>query len=150
MISLVRLGLSVFHHDIHGKLENKTRTSLGNEQLLQYSNFYFICACKILNFSFALLIVHLLKRPTNLSHFPNKTLVFHRKLKQLLEIFRELSSLFRLKFKTFDLTHSWRRPLSCRNQSIDLQSKSIDWFLYDNGLRHQRVKGATKSYFMLH
>ena len=29
--------------------------------------------------------------------------------------------------------------LSYRNQSIDLQSKSFDWFLYDNGLRHERV-----------
>ena len=38
------------------------------------------------------------------------------------------------------LTISWRRPLSYRNQSIDLQSKSVDWFLYDNGLRHERVK----------
>ena len=27
-----------------------------------------------------------------------------------------------------------------RNQSIDLQSKSMDWFLYDNGLRRERVK----------
>ena len=26
-----------------------------------------------------------------------------------------------------------------RNQSIDLQSKSIDWFLYDNDLRLERV-----------
>ena len=34
---------------------------------------------------------------------------------------------------------SRRRPLSYRNQSIDLQSKSMDWFLYDNGLRHERV-----------
>ena len=32
------------------------------------------------------------------------------------------------------LTLSWRRPLSYRNQSIDLQSKSMDWFLYDNDL----------------
>ena len=30
---------------------------------------------------------------------------------------------------------SWRRPLSYGNQSIDLRSK----FLYDNGLRHERV-----------
>ena len=29
------------------------------------------------------------------------------------------------------LTLLWRRPLSYRNQSIDLQSKSHDWFLYD-------------------
>ena len=27
---------------------------------------------------------------------------------------------------------SWRRPLSYRNQSIDLLCKSMDWFLYDN------------------
>ena len=26
------------------------------------------------------------------------------------------------------LTLSWRGPLSYRNQSIDLQSKSVDWF----------------------
>ena len=37
------------------------------------------------------------------------------------------------------LTLSWRRPLSYRNQSIDLQSKSMDWFLYDTDLRHERV-----------
>ena len=44
---------------------------------------------------------------------------------------------------------TWRRPLSYRNQSIDLLRKSMDWFLYDNGmdwflydngLRHERVK----------
>ena len=38
------------------------------------------------------------------------------------------------------LALSWRRPLSYRNQSIDLRSKSMDWFLYDNGLCHERVK----------
>ena len=26
-----------------------------------------------------------------------------------------------------------------RNHSIDLQNKSIDWFLYDKNLRHERV-----------
>ena len=36
-------------------------------------------------------------------------------------------------------TLSWRKPLSYRNQSIDLLCKSMDWFLYDNGLRHERV-----------
>ena len=30
--------------------------------------------------------------------------------------------------------------LSYRNQSIDLQSKSMDWFLYDTGLCHERFK----------
>ena len=28
----------------------------------------------------------------------------------------------------------WRSILSYRNQSIDLQRKSIDWFLYDRNL----------------
>ena len=28
------------------------------------------------------------------------------------------------------------------NQSIDLQSKSMDWFLYAKDLRHERVKGT--------
>ena len=39
----------------------------------------------------------------------------------------------------FLLTLSWRRLLSYRNQSIDLQTKSMDWFLYDNSFRHERV-----------
>ena len=30
-------------------------------------------------------------------------------------------------------------PLSYRNQSTDLQSKSMDWYLYDNGLPNERV-----------
>ena len=41
------------------------------------------------------------------------------------------------------LTLSWRRPLSYRNQSTDLLWKSLDWFLYDNGLHHERVKMST-------
>ena len=38
------------------------------------------------------------------------------------------------------LTISWRRYLLYRNQSLDLQSKSMDWFLYDRNFRHERVK----------
>ena len=38
------------------------------------------------------------------------------------------------------LTLSWRRPISYKNQSTDLLRKSMDWFLYDIGLRHERVK----------
>ena len=38
------------------------------------------------------------------------------------------------------LTFSWRRSLSYRNQSIDLLCKSMEWFLYDRYLRHERVK----------
>ena len=35
---------------------------------------------------------------------------------------------------------SWWRTLSYRNQSIDLRSKSMDWFVYDDSLPHERVK----------
>ena len=38
------------------------------------------------------------------------------------------------------LPFSWRRSLSCRNQSIDLLYKSMDWFLYDGDLLHERIK----------
>ena len=38
------------------------------------------------------------------------------------------------------LTLSWRRSLSYKNQPIDLQSKSMDWFLHDMDLCHERVK----------
>ena len=44
----------------------------------------------------------------------------------------------------FSLTLSWRRSLSCRNQSIDLLCKSFDWFLYDRDLRNERVKNCGK------
>ena len=37
--------------------------------------------------------------------------------------------------------------LSYRNQSSDLPSKSMDCFLYDNGLRHERVKVFLKQVF---
>ena len=38
--------------------------------------------------------------------------------------------------KVISLTLEWWRQLSRRNQATDLQSKSMDWFLYDNGLCH--------------
>ena len=34
--------------------------------------------------------------------------------------------------------------LSYKNQSIDFQCKSMDWFLYDRDLRHERVNGTLK------
>ena len=37
------------------------------------------------------------------------------------------------------LNLSWRRSLLYKNQSIDLLNKSMDWFLYDKNLRHERV-----------
>ena len=44
----------------------------------------------------------------------------------------------------YQLTLSRWRPLSYRNQSIDLLCKSMDWFLYDNGLRLKRAKDRLK------
>ena len=46
------------------------------------------------------------------------------------------------------LTLSWRRPLLYRNQSIYLLCKSLDWFLYDNGLPYERVKNNTLKEFV--
>ena len=37
------------------------------------------------------------------------------------------------------LSLSYRRSLSYRNQTIDFQSKSMDWFLYDRRRRYERV-----------
>ena len=38
------------------------------------------------------------------------------------------------------ITFSWRRPVSSRNQSIDLLCKSMNWFLYDRDPHYERVK----------
>ena len=43
------------------------------------------------------------------------------------------------------LTLSWQKSLSDRNQSIDLQSKLMDWFLYDSDLHHERLKKYERS-----
>ena len=41
--------------------------------------------------------------------------------------------------KLHHLTLSRRRSLSYRSQSIDVLCKSMNWFLYDMDLRHERV-----------
>ena len=62
---------------------------------------------------------------------------YHSSLKNVLN---KLNFTVRSKEKVFcRLTLSWRRPLLYGNHSIDLPSKSMHWFLYDNGLRHERV-----------
>ena len=43
------------------------------------------------------------------------------------------------------LTLSWWKSLSFRNQSIDLQNESMDWFQDDRDLRHERVKRFVKN-----
>ena len=47
-----------------------------------------------------------------------------------------------------ELTLSWRRFLSYRDQSIDLRGKSMDWFLYDKDLCHEKVNA--RSYYSNH
>ena len=46
------------------------------------------------------------------------------------------------------LTLSWPRPLLYRNQSIDLHSKSMDWFLYENSIRHEIVNEWSDTWFL--
>ena len=48
------------------------------------------------------------------------------------DVFHEKTSFF--------LSLSWRRFQSYRNQSVDLQSKSLNWLLYDRDSRHEKVK----------
>ena len=43
------------------------------------------------------------------------------------------------------ITSLMTESLSYGNQSIDLLFKSVDWFLYDNGLRHERVNYILKN-----
>ena len=58
-------------------------------------------------------------------------------------LFKLIINHFRPMFHFYPpLALSWRRSLSYRNESIHLLCKSMDWFLYDRDLRHERVKGT--------
>ena len=70
---------------------------------------------------------------------PHRQLVIYHICKQ--KVFLNLAI---FTSSSFFLTLSCRRSLSYRNQSIDMWSKSVDWFLYDNGLRHERVNKNTE------
>ena len=64
-------------------------------------------------------------------------------VKNICDLFSRFYKFLRKTFKgSKTLTLSWRRPLWYRNQSIDLQSKSTDWFLYDHGRHHERVNAC--------
>ena len=91
------------------------------------------------NFFWAVLILQLLILKLILKN--SKRCVQHLKNDKSLT-YQKWYLIILLKFLTFwrRLTLSWRRLLSYRNQSIDLLRKSMDWFLYDNGLRQERVK----------
>ena len=47
------------------------------------------------------------------------------------------------------VTLLWWRYLSCRNQSIDLLCKSVDWFLRDRDLRHEKVNEGVSWFWYL-
>ena len=67
------------------------------------------------------------------------------RLQRVIEYFYQLTGTLSqwstiLKKFTGSLTLSWQSPLSHRNQSIDLQCRSVGWFLYDRELLNQRIK----------
>ena len=62
-------------------------------------------------------------------------LILHNRIRRVLKDF----------FAYFTL--SWRRPLLCRNHSIDLLWKSVYCFLYDRDLRHERVNDFSTPIF---
>ena len=68
------------------------------------------------------------------------SLVYRKVFLFILEVTLRVTKAVQRNQANKSLTPSWRGPLSYRNQSIDLQSKSMDWFLYDNSLCHERVK----------
>ena len=47
------------------------------------------------------------------------------------------------------LNLSWRRSLLYRNQYIDLQNKSMNWFLYDQNLRQEGINALLLAYVHL-
>ena len=76
----------------------------------------------------------------NTATWLNQTKLFFKGSKQgYFPILRKACLLYYFKAA---LTLSWQRPLSYRNQSTDLLRKSMAWFLYDIGLRNERVKKA--------
>ena len=82
--------------------------------------------------SFSLLPLKLIETDHDRHSLETAVSTFYRRTKAK---FQFLQSVWKLR-----LTLSWQRPLSYRNQSIDLLRKSMDWFLYDNGLSHEKVK----------
>ena len=50
-------------------------------------------------------------------------------------------------FSNISITELRPSPISYRNQPIDLQSKSLDWFLYDIDLGRERVNRGIREVF---
>ena len=124
-------------HNIHHELLDRTNSLL----LQNIANLQFTFGCKWQD-------QH--QEPEN----PLRTV--NKKIQQILSlsvfVFLYLSSIKQLPINrqkfSCHLTLLWRRPLSYRNHSIDLRSKSMDWFLYDNGLRRERVNTSSLVVFL--
>ena len=92
----------------------------------------------------AMISKQVFKKTENSSDIEHNDWVFRCAIERFLEWFSSrlmhLPRFWKFGFlKGGSLTLSWRWPLSCRN-------RSIDWFLYDNGLRHKRVKDSYHMY----
>ena len=83
-----------------------------------------------------LMLLYIMLYLINFSILSRSLPIFHVSLSYHLSVIFGIS---RSLHAVLSLTLSWRRPLSNINQSSDLVSKIMDWFLYDNGLRHERV-----------
>ena len=70
--------------------------------------------------------------------------MFHRDLNTLLIITGNFGQISQI-----SLTLSWRKSLSNRDQSITLQWKSVDWFLYDKDYCHVRVKVVIEYWWLI-
>ena len=57
---------------------------------------------------------------------------------------RKSNSCHEVQIGFFHLTLLWRRSISCKNQSIDLLCKSIDWFLYNRNLIMKQLNEKTQ------
>ena len=82
--------------------------------------------------SFYIMAIKVLKRPFSFKRLQSFTQ--NKKCEKKNQTNRELT-----------LTLSRRRSQSYRNQSTDLLCKSMDWFLYDTNLHHERVKTFLKT-----
>ena len=67
-------------------------------------------------------------------------------LRASISIRDELSEVSKTSFPKAYLAFSWRRSLSRSNQFIDLQGKSVKWFLYDRDLLHERFNSLWNVY----
>ena len=53
---------------------------------------------------------------------------------------------FQFNFHELNIVYAAYTAFSSVHKSIDLRSKSMDWFLYNNGLRHERVNWILTHY----